>query len=128
MDERRHGRPVPELSAAALDRLVTYPWPGNVRELENCLESAVVILDGDRLLPENLSLPARLPTRPPTPVRDAARSSVPASDDLQPLEEVERAHVLRVLAAVGDNRSEAARILRIGRNTLLRKLKDWGVE
>ena len=48
--------------------------------------------------------------------------------DLQPLEEVERAHVLRVLAAVGDNRSEAARILRIGRNTLLRKLKDWGVE
>ena len=47
------------------------------------------------------------------------------SGDLEPLEDVERRHVLRVLEAVGNNKTVAARILRIGRKTLLRKLTRW---
>lgn len=45
--------------------------------------------------------------------------------ELEPLAEVERRHVLHVLEAVGNNKTVAARILRIGRKTLLRKLERW---
>jgi DNA-binding NtrC family response regulator len=47
------------LSDAALERLAGYPWPGNVRELENTIERALILGDGDVVLPEHLSLPDR---------------------------------------------------------------------
>jgi Nif-specific regulatory protein len=44
-----------------------------------------------------------------------------------PLAEVERRHILRVLEAVKGNRTAAAKALAIGRNTLARKLKEYGL-
>src|SRR6185436_4899367 len=44
------------LSPAALEQLQTYPWPGNVRELQNCIERAVILADGDTILPRHLNL------------------------------------------------------------------------
>ena len=41
------------LSPAALEQLQTYPWPGNVRELQNCIERAVILVDGDTILPQS---------------------------------------------------------------------------
>ncbi|MBE2253963.1 MAG: sigma 54-interacting transcriptional regulator [Myxococcus sp.] len=110
----------PRLSQSALDRLKAYQWPGNVRELENCLESAVVLCDGE-ILPEHLPLPegSRLPSPPPT-------ASSP-SDDVVPLAEVERRHILSVLERARGNRTLAAKWLGIGRNTLGRKLKEYGL-
>ncbi|MFO0723516.1 MAG: sigma 54-interacting transcriptional regulator [Myxococcota bacterium] len=61
---RRHGRPVPRIAESTLARLTSYPWPGNVRELENTLESAVVVMDGDEILPEHLPLPASVSLAP----------------------------------------------------------------
>ncbi|RMG14774.1 MAG: GAF domain-containing protein, partial [Deltaproteobacteria bacterium] len=56
---RRHGRPVRELSEEAWERLSAWHWPGNVRELENCIESAVVIGEGQVLEADDLPLPTR---------------------------------------------------------------------
>ncbi len=106
--------PAPRLSAAALDALKGYRWPGNVRELENCIESAVVLSEGE-ILPVHLPLPqARSPAESP-------------AAQLLTLAEAERRHIESVLNAVGGNRTAAAKALGIGRNTLGRKLREFGL-
>jgi Nif-specific regulatory protein len=87
-----------------------------VRELENCIESAVVLCEGD-LTAEHL----------PLPERTAARSEPKPEGAVRTLAEVERQHVLFVLEKAAQNRTLAARWLGIGRNTLARKLKDFGI-
>jgi Nif-specific regulatory protein len=120
---RRHRLSSPRLSAAALERLLRYRWPGNVRELENCLESAVVLCEGE-ILEEHLPLPQ---VHNPSPASSEPRASETGSPELPTLAEVERRHILRVLEAVKSNRTAAARVLGIGRNTLGRKLKEYGL-
>ncbi len=118
---KHHVAQEPRLSTPALDRLKAYQWPGNVRELENCIESAVVLCDGD-ILPEHLPLPetGRLPAPPVTIATNGAETVVP-------LAEVERRHILSVLERADGNRTLAAKWLGIGRNTLGRKLKEYGL-
>jgi Nif-specific regulatory protein len=118
---RRHGRLVPRVSEAARSRIASYSWPGNVRELENCIESAVVIMDGDLILPEHLPLPSR------DPRADVVKSfAVEQYREVRTLADVEREHILGVLSHAGGNRTIAAKLLGIGRNTLARKLKELG--
>ncbi len=115
----------PRLSSEALHRLRTYRWPGNVRELENCIESAVVLCDGE-ILPEHLPLPTGPLSSAPAATATAAGPSTTASS-FSTLAEVERRHILGVLEALGGNRTAAAKALGIGRNTLGRKLKEFGL-
>jgi Nif-specific regulatory protein len=124
---KRHGRPVPTISRAALDRLEHYPWPGNVRELENCIESAVVVMDGDKIGAGDVPLPDRPPQIHSKPPSHRGSKNAPKSDRSRvlTLEEVERRHVLQVLDSVDGNQTLAAKMLGIGRNTLARKLKRW---
>ncbi len=113
----RLGRPQPKVGAGLAEALSTYRWPGNVRELENCMHRAVILaVDGEVRLAD---LPPRL--------RDAGGTGIatPDPDGFNPLEEVERAYILRVLDAVGGNRSTAARILGIERRTIGRKLQRY---
>jgi DNA-binding NtrC family response regulator len=93
-----------------------YAWPGNVRELRNCLES-LVILSGKPTI-EAIDLPPYL-------------QSPPTTDELTirvgtPLAAVER-EVIRHTLARARTKTEAARLLRIGRRTLQRKLKAYGL-
>jgi Nif-specific regulatory protein len=120
---KRHRLETPKLSAAALERLRTYRWPGNVRELENCVESAVVLCEGE-ILEEHLPLPSG--DRGVTPVGSTEPVVSANPSGLLPLAEVERRHILRVLESVKGNRTAAAKVLEIGRNTLARKLKEYG--
>ncbi|MCP3103635.1 sigma 54-interacting transcriptional regulator [Myxococcus sp. K15C18031901] len=120
---RRHRLPPPRLGPTALERLKHYRWPGNVRELENCIESAVVLCEGE-ILEEHLPLPT---LDRPGPAAAPAKSLAPSEPALLPLAEVERRHILHVLDAVKGNRTAAARALEIGRNTLSRKLKEYGL-
>ncbi len=105
------------LSARALDRLLAYPWPGNVRELEHAMERAVVLAEGKPRIEEG-DLPPEILTAGEVP---------PIDEGLLPLAELERRHVLRVLARHGGSRKETARTLGIGTNTLWRKLRAYGV-
>jgi Nif-specific regulatory protein len=116
---RRHQfHPAPRLSPSALVRLKAWHWPGNVRELENCIESAVVLSEGE-IHAEHLPLPDR-----GREVTDPHGSP----PELLTLAEVEKRHIVRTLERHDDNRTQAAKALGIGRNTLLRKLKDAGIE
>jgi len=105
------------LSARALDRLLEYPWPGNVRELEHAMERAVVLAEGKPRIEEG-DLPPEILAGGEVPLLDEA---------LLTLAELERRHVLRVLAHHGGSRKDTAKTLGIGANTLWRKLRAYGV-
>jgi DNA-binding NtrC family response regulator len=100
----------------AADKLLSYPWPGNVRELQNCVERAVALAQFDHVGVDDL----------PDRVREfkgshiAIESRDPA--ELLPMEEVEHRYILRVLEAVGGNKTLAAQVLGFDRRTLYRKL------
>lgn len=107
-------------SPRAMSALQHYPWPGNVRELQNAVKHGAVLSRGKTVglehLPEELSQPALAPLPPET------------EGALLTLEEAEKRHVLRVLEACQGQQSDAARILGIGRTTLWRKLKGYGLD
>jgi DNA-binding NtrC family response regulator len=109
----RNGVPRPEVSPEVLRALRAYRWPGNVRELEHVVERMVVLARGGavevRHLPEELRAPAE-----------------EQPDGLVSLEELERRHIVRVLAATKDY-EEAARTLGIDPATLWRKRKRYGL-
>ncbi len=117
---RKHGKPELGFQQQTRARLVQHRWPGNIRELEHCVESAVVLCEGNEIESDHLSLPPA--GRTGAPVADAA----PASFRPRPLADIEREHILRTLKHLGGNRSKAAEVLAIGRNTLIRKLKEYG--
>jgi two-component system nitrogen regulation response regulator GlnG len=114
---REYRRPVRVLAREALAILRAYHWPGNVRQLRNIIECSVLQADGEVLLPSHL---------PREALRDKAP---PASEDtaLLTLSELERRHIRRVLAETGGQMNVAAEILGIHRNTLRRKLTEYGI-
>ncbi|MBI2893740.1 MAG: sigma-54-dependent Fis family transcriptional regulator [Deltaproteobacteria bacterium] len=97
--------------------LEEHRWPGNVRELANAVKHGAVLSRGADVdaahLPEEVTSPR------------AARSSPSA---LRTLAEVEREHVMQVIEACGGRQTDAARVLGIGRTTLWRKLRAFGIE
>jgi two-component system response regulator HydG len=104
----------------AMDRLLKYDWPGNTRELMNAVERAVVLAQTEYLDEEELPLILRdISLEGEIPLKDV----IPA--DL-PLDEVEKASILKTLELAGGNKSEAARRLGITRRTLHKKLKKYG--
>jgi two-component system response regulator AtoC len=117
----RSGKSVRRLSSAVAEKLLAYAWPGNVRELQNCIEHAVALARFEEVTVEDL----------PERIRNYRSSNVLVVGDdpseLVPMEVVERRYVLRVLEAVGGNRSVAARILGYDRKTLYRRLESYGV-
>jgi len=110
---RKHRGRAVFLSPDAKERLLQHRWPGNVRELEHCIESAVVMCEGDALAVEHLSLPS-------------GTSATEGAWQPETLARHERLHIERTVAYVGGNLAQAARLLAIGRNTLYRKLEEFG--
>ena len=105
----------------ALALLEQYAWPGNVRELQNAVKHGAVLSRGSAVAPEHLPEELTQPTLRLVSSRDEV---VP----LVTLAEMERRHVLRVLEACHGQQTDAARVLGIGRTTLWRKLKGYGLE
>ena len=103
---RRFGRGDLELSVAAREWMEEYPWPGNLRELRNVLERALITQDGARL-------------DPPCPDRQGGRP--------EPLEEIEKRHILRALAFTRGRKGEAADLLGISRKTLWEKRRRYEI-
>jgi DNA-binding NtrC family response regulator len=110
----------PLAMAAETERvLARYRWPGNVRELRNVLERAVLLHEGDGRIG-----PGALPALPDRPA-DAGPAGVGGAG--ASLEDIERAHILRVLESFGGNQTRAAKALGISRNTLWEKLRHYRV-
>ena len=101
---------ITQVSPSVMNQLQQQPWPGNVRELENAVERAMVVAQEPMLRDQDFVL----------------RSTASGGNGSKTLEEVERAHILRVLEECGQNQSRAAEKLGIDRVTLHHKLKRYG--
>jgi DNA-binding NtrC family response regulator len=106
------------ISGPAARMLMDYDWPGNVRELENSMERAVALCRLDEITVDDL----------PAKIRDHQSSKIviatESPGELITLDEMERRYVRQVLAAVGGNKTHAARILGIDRRSLYRRLES----
>lgn len=122
-----------EIKEADMEIMMQYDWPGNVRELENFIELTVNtgsmpdrILKSSPILKDQVNQPS------------LRRSGVSGSDGLgvhylegKPilrLEDMECAHILKIIGIHGGNITKSAQALGIGRNTLYRKLKHYGID
>jgi len=105
------GRP-PVFDADARARLYHHDWPGNVRELRSIVEGAVMLADGD-LVTSRVLETAGLPANAPPPGGSA--------------EATERDRVIAALTECGGNQSRAARRLGISRNTLIARIRKYGL-
>jgi DNA-binding NtrC family response regulator len=110
------------ISANAAQRLMDYIWHGNVRELRNAMERAVALTRFEKIAVDDL--PGKIQAY------QSEHFFIGSHDpnELLPLEEVERRYILHVLKVVGDNRTAAARLLKLDRKTLYRKLQRYGVD
>ncbi len=108
-------REVRTISEDAMARMIVYDWPGNVRELENAVERAVALGSGPILHVGDL----------PSSLHYGAGERIAQSDELLPLEELERRAILRALREASGDKLAAARLLGIGKTTLYRKLKQY---
>jgi len=108
-------RPLRAISEEAMTRLMAYDWPGNVRELENAIERGVALGSGPVLQVSDL----------PSNLHYGSGDRLPGAEELVPLEELERRAIYRALRETGGDKLAAARLLRIGKTTLYRKLKQY---
>ena len=114
----RLARPVTEITPAFLEALEQQPWKGNIRELRNVIERSLIVSEGERLDVADLPL-------------DIQNTHYEQSDETTPgsfeLSAMERRHIARVLEYTKGNKTEAARLLKIGLTTLYRKIEEYGI-
>ncbi len=116
------------LSDAALRLMVEYDWPGNVRELEHAMERACSLSGGPVLQPADLPAPLqqrRYQTR--LPAAELRPLPMDGAETVVTLMELERQAILRALHQLKGDKLLAAKLLGIGKTTLYRKLKEYGL-
>ena len=114
---KRSNRSVTRIGRLVAQKLTDYDWPGNVRELENCMERAVALARFDEITADDL--PEKVRKFQATEFQSLSSNPL----ELPSMEEVEERHIRRVLGAVGGNKTLAAKVLKLDRRTLYRKLK-----
>ena len=114
----RYGKRIEALSDRALELLRHHQWVGNVRELRNVIERAAIVVSDGTLRSEHLPDELRA-EEPGVPER--------TTGGLPTLAEAEARHIARVLSHTGGQIGAAAEVLGIHRNTLTRKMKEYGL-
>ncbi len=109
------GKNIRNITPGFYECIKRYNFPGNIRELRNVIERAIILSEGGVLTEDNL------------PKEFFYRDINPQNDSIK-LEEVEKNHILKILANTGGNKTKAAEILGIGLTTLYRKLQAYGIE
>ena len=119
---RSQGKPVVGIASPAARKLLEYNWPGNVRELENCIERAVALTGLTEIGLDDL----------PDKIVQYKSSQIVINTDnvaeLVTLDEMEQRYIRQVLAAVGGNKSQAAKLLGISRAALYEKIAALGLD
>lgn len=109
-------RTVTEITPEFLAALDRQPWKGNIRELRNVIERSLIVCEGGRLDVADL----------PLDIQNAHYEQSSASGpDCFELSAMERRHIARVLEYTKGNKTEAARLLKIGLTTLYRKIEEY---
>ncbi|HEX8925124.1 MAG TPA: sigma-54 dependent transcriptional regulator [Terriglobales bacterium] len=111
---REMSKRITRVNPRAMDILQQYNWPGNVRELENAVERAMVVAQEPEIREQDFT------------IRGSAQVLGAQVPDGKTLDEIEKAHILRVLEDCGGNQTRAAEVLDIDRVTLHHKLKKYG--
>lgn len=120
-----------------MDALVRYPWPGNVRQLEHSVQQMVAMNSGPWIGMEDLpsavrnGLMERSPEKGVTPsasLKPLSPLPLEAGNEILPLAEIERRAIIRTIEITKGDRTLAAAMLEIGRTTLYRKLKQYGLQ
>jgi len=119
--DQQFGKRLAGMSPEALAALEEYHWPGNVRELQNLVERSVALVEGPLVQLQDLPMDVTLGERHS---RDGESALPPLA---AAVDQFERSLVQKVLDRVTWNQSEAAEILGLHRNTLLRKIAKWGL-
>ena len=108
----KYQKPGMRIDQAALKQLSGYPWPGNIRELQHAVERAVIMSNERTLKTEDFLMPKATPSTP--------------SHSLK-VEDVEKEAIQKAINRYDGNLSKAAQELGIGRTTLYRKMKKYGL-
>jgi DNA-binding NtrC family response regulator len=120
------GRPTAGLQPDALRALRAYRWPGNVRELKNILERVLLLeAEGDEVRAEHLPAEIGPGSRGPTAAADPPQPFPPGV--VRPLTEIERLAIQHALDVCGQNKTRAAQMLGISRQTLRTKLREYSL-
>ncbi|MES9956372.1 MAG: sigma 54-interacting transcriptional regulator [Sedimenticola sp.] len=120
---RQHGRKVPAYSVSARNLLKDYAWPGNVRELRNFCERMVVLHGGGKVQPEDV----------PVEIRRGKGQRMGEGRFVLPeggidLASMEGDMIVQALEMAGGNRSKAARLLGLTRDTLLYRIQKHAIQ
>jgi DNA-binding NtrC family response regulator len=107
-----------QFAPEAAQLLSGYHWPGNIRELESTVSRAALSAPGRTIRAADIEFLHGTAV----PLEEEAPARLPS------LRDAERAHIMRVLEAVGWNKLEAAKVLEISRGTLYRKIDEYGLE
>jgi two-component system response regulator HydG len=126
---REHGTKF-TLSDEALRTMMRHDWPGNVRELENSVERACALSSGPVL--HLGDLPTQLQQQGLEARRMATEASEPAGEggvapEVKTLADLEREAILGAIRILNGDKLRAAKLLGIGKTTLYRKLKEYGI-
>lgn len=105
---RKCGKKIKKIDESAMEKLRGHSWPGNVRELENTIERAVILCEGNTILPRDLILELDAGLEPGGTIKD-----------------FEKRLILNTLRNYDGNRTKAAKALGISVRTLQYKLKNW---
>ena len=115
---RTFAKALEPLDEGVMDVLRAYSWPGNTRELKNAINRMVLTAEGMRIIKDDI--PLEITEHVPSPDMDKG-------GDLS-MEEAEKRNILKALQRTSGNKSLAAKELGISRNTLLNKIKRYGLE
>lgn len=129
MANEEHNRKIQGFTDTAKELLFKYPWPGNVRELKNRVERAVLLSSGKLLGPDDLHLGAgHIVKNFPVKVNADEKIEINIPAHGISLEELEKTVIKQVLDIAQGNKSKAARLLKLSRETLRYRIKKYQLD
>ena len=117
---KKMGKTISSIHSSVFDLLSNYTFPGNIRELKNLIERAVIVCQGNELLPQHFS--SILSSN------KAPMSSFKKDSNIFDLKELEKQTIIKALQKVNFNKAEAARLLNLDWNALYRRIQKYEIK